>query len=694
MSDLNFTECLSKNCNVIEQVTVEELLDGRYFFIPSYQRGYRWTKKQIYDLCNDLLEYILKNSKKDGTFYSLQPLIVRKGMYKIAGADREAYEVVDGQQRLTTIFILYRFLAKELKYTSIQEVSRDYSKKELYHIYYQTRPDDYAALEKSGFTELTTSDIKDIDIAHISNAYHYMHSWLYNNKEDDSECAESTFIMFSKEDFATKTVKDLLFNLINNCNTSGSLQFILYELDMSKDAIREFLSENKGKIHLTDTEKIRALFMQRSNFENDIKNLKQLSIAKDWELIENTLHRNDFWSFISKDADFEDGRITKIFEYLFEKDPISKDVEPEGDYLFRYYYQIFARIKKKGGAEKVSTGVDDLWNDVMECFRMLQNWFYNPKVYNLVGLLVKHGHSIKKISAIYNMKSVVTNDDFIKELNCEIRRELIDSIPIEKGNPELGIGTGEEYIKLFYNVQKEKEKMPDLFRFLNVMEINKTIDNALSEVDKEDDEKKKSDIKRSSRDVISHIYRFPFEALDAFGWDIEHVDSATTNSLNEPKEQLEWLAEAEKSLNDILSKDAIYLTLKDAYSNTENKDKNGTLKNMVGHIHEITGETESDDQKNWIGNLTLLDSGTNRSYQNKIFAWKGNVVKNRIQAGVFVPVCTQNIFNKSYSGCSQTRWKWSIEDKRAYHEYMLKSIKDFKQKYPDKPISESCNNVK
>ena len=114
MSDSNLHSNLAINCNIIDQVTVSKLLDGRYFFIPSYQRGYRWTKKQIYDLCNDLLEFTLNENKKDGVFYSLQPLIVRKGNFNIAGELKEAYEVIDGQQRLTTIFILYRFLANIL----------------------------------------------------------------------------------------------------------------------------------------------------------------------------------------------------------------------------------------------------------------------------------------------------------------------------------------------------------------------------------------------------------------------------------------------------------------------------------------------------------------------------------------------------------------------------------------------------
>ena len=100
----------NKQVNEIKQMAVRDLLDGRIFFIPSYQRGYRWSKTQIYDLCNDLLEYALRKNKDQKAFYSLQPLIVSPGKRIVNGVEKDIYEVIDGQQRLTSIYILYRFL--------------------------------------------------------------------------------------------------------------------------------------------------------------------------------------------------------------------------------------------------------------------------------------------------------------------------------------------------------------------------------------------------------------------------------------------------------------------------------------------------------------------------------------------------------------------------------------------------------
>ena len=60
--------------NNIELKSVSELL-GMKFFIPSYQRGYRWTEQQVMDLLNDIWEF---SQKKTSEFYCLQPLVVKR----------------------------------------------------------------------------------------------------------------------------------------------------------------------------------------------------------------------------------------------------------------------------------------------------------------------------------------------------------------------------------------------------------------------------------------------------------------------------------------------------------------------------------------------------------------------------------------------------------------------------------------
>ena len=95
--------------NKIELKSLYELL-GMKFFIPNYQRGYRWTEQQVKDLLNDIWEFS-KKKKQEYEFYCLQPLVVKlmnaedKQKCQL-NADEKWYEVIDGQQRLTTIFLI------------------------------------------------------------------------------------------------------------------------------------------------------------------------------------------------------------------------------------------------------------------------------------------------------------------------------------------------------------------------------------------------------------------------------------------------------------------------------------------------------------------------------------------------------------------------------------------------------------
>ena len=66
------------------------------FVIEAYQRGYRWTKDEIEHLLNDIDEI------PDGQNYCLQPIVVKN--------KNGFYELIDGQQRLTTLYLIMKYL--------------------------------------------------------------------------------------------------------------------------------------------------------------------------------------------------------------------------------------------------------------------------------------------------------------------------------------------------------------------------------------------------------------------------------------------------------------------------------------------------------------------------------------------------------------------------------------------------------
>ena len=77
------------------------------FWIPAYQRGYRWKPLQVTQLLEDMREFCHRRNPQPEEFYCLQPLVLK-------AVEGGAYEVVDGQQRLTTVLLILRHFNERL----------------------------------------------------------------------------------------------------------------------------------------------------------------------------------------------------------------------------------------------------------------------------------------------------------------------------------------------------------------------------------------------------------------------------------------------------------------------------------------------------------------------------------------------------------------------------------------------------
>lgn len=93
------------------EVTMQSInyLFRKSFFVPTYQRGYRWTETQVKELLEDLYDFV-STKKDENDYYCLQPIIVKK--------KEDCWELVDGQQRLTALWLisaLYYCSNKEIR---------------------------------------------------------------------------------------------------------------------------------------------------------------------------------------------------------------------------------------------------------------------------------------------------------------------------------------------------------------------------------------------------------------------------------------------------------------------------------------------------------------------------------------------------------------------------------------------------
>ena len=85
-----------------KEFCVKNVFHGAEYVVPIYQRNYAWKKDEIEQLLNDINDV---SDNYDGKYY-LGSLIVNQ-------LGPEAFEVIDGQQRLTTLYLLLSYLNQE-----------------------------------------------------------------------------------------------------------------------------------------------------------------------------------------------------------------------------------------------------------------------------------------------------------------------------------------------------------------------------------------------------------------------------------------------------------------------------------------------------------------------------------------------------------------------------------------------------
>ena len=389
---------------MIEQKSIRDIIDKKINFnVPAYQRGYRWDKLNVTDLLDDLLEFMQDGSS--GKFYCLQPLVVKK-----IGENR--YNVIDGQQRLTTIFIILKYLENLLK----EENGID----EIYTLSYETRKDSKDFLQNIASKTQDESN-QNMDYFCMYQAYEAVDSWF---KDKISQ---------------KKTTKRKMLEIFTNSKDDRHIEFIWYEV------------EDSGKIPLTNAELIKALFLNVRNFlkecsKNEIIT-KQIEISKEWDEIEYTLQDDEFFKFLTKN-DYPT-RIELLFEILSEV----KNTE-----LDRYaIYRCFADMAKEDD-------LSHIWSDIKKIFLTFKFWFKDIEYYHLVGFLV--ASNILSIEKIYNATKDKTKNELRDFLKDTIKNNLRLSLNLKEEEIKIDNISG-----LSYDDDKDKKNIEKILLLFNIATI-------------------------------------------------------------------------------------------------------------------------------------------------------------------------------------------------------------------------------
>ncbi|MBY5883420.1 DUF262 domain-containing protein [Rhizobium leguminosarum] len=573
----------------IVQLLKDENDEQARYFIPSYQRGYRWNRIQVRQLLNDIWEFIqASDGRPRSSFYCLQPLVVKK-------LPDGSYEVVDGQQRLTTIHIIMSRLSTMM--ALLEKAS--------FVISYETR--DEAFLRN---IDLERSD-ENVDFHHMAEAWHAVDEWVNQHG-------------------APHALK-LLQHLLADEEIGHNVKVIWYELTSQDDAVAAFTRLNVGKIPLTESELIRALFLRKAGKEGTAS---QLHVAYQWDRIEHRLQEDAFWYFL-QNSSTQTNRVGLLFDLVAQT---WKDKENDDHAAFSYF-----------SAALAERGADAVWKDVNNTFLALEEWFEDRHLFHVIGFLLHHSdRSEREIGSLLQESRSMSKHAFQASLRQRIFNSLFGIAKPADGDSITDV-VRDQCAAVQY---RHAVKVRKLLLFFNIATL---LDNEKSNI------------------------RFQFDSFKKHSWDMEHIRSVSDERPNSPGDRVSWLKECRAFLATVTDDDKANQLIKqiDKYLKSKTiKPNDGTFEKIDSKLLAYFGEA-GEGGGNALSNLTLLDSRTNRGYKNAVFAVKRKILLENDQAGTFVPLCTRNVFLKCYSDTVANVTFWREEDADDYFNAICKTLTSF-----------------
>ncbi len=693
--------------NIIELRNIRSL-SGMNFYIPDYQRGYRWTTTQAIAMLNDFAEFIanVENSQKVSEgYYCLQPVVVKPRIWKDDNGNQiNGYEVIDGQQRLTTLYLLLTALFS--KDSRNKGRAKNF---ELFSICYQTRSDSHQYLERIADTDYRKQEAYEcIDFYHINMVFESFQKVLDEDKIDDFDRSLVNLILGEKmmpviEDENDEETDGKLIDRARN------VRLIWYEIGTDEKATVEdiFTRLNIGKIPLTNAELIKAMFLKESNFgkvtattDKDRKaqqlglSLQQNKIAEEWNVIEQKQQREDFWYFLgasSHDKEYET-RIEFIFDLMSDW---NNDVETY--HTFNHFQDLIMQVGTKKAAENV-------WKSFKDYFRELEYWYNDRSLYHLVGFLIECGHSISEIMNLRTEKITrhgeehtvqLKKDEFLKKIEGKVRKSIvgIDLDTLKYPNEDI------RKVLLLFNVLSaiENQSSDIRFPFDRYKKENWDKEHIASQTDKD-----KAEVPNNNSDRVAWIddmlYYFTGirdkDAQDSDGKPIEDamkkddwVIAKVDGYIKSEKKRVDKIADEKlrqrrseelKIVYDLLRTKRLSMMTPKQRNSEEKEEYDSLLKKLFRQTRAYFEEDRLDEEeKDKLGNMALLNESINRSYGNAYFAIKRMHIQDKDSEGIFIPLTTKNVFMKYYSKRVDSMLVWTHDDATGYLEAIKNKLSRF-----------------
>lgn len=586
------------------------------FTIEAYQRGYRWGKDEVEYLLEDI------NEIPDDQKYCLQPVVVKNV--------NDTYELIDGQQRLTSLYLIMKYLNA---YVDIK-----------FSIEYATRKSENGHIGSKELLE-TIDEIdlslpsNNIDELFIKKSYGIVKTWFNGEKS-------------KMESFANKL--------------KNHVTIIWYEVDDDEDSVNIFTRLNIGKINLTNAELVKALFLSRGKKISEgryagnpygIEEKKQHEIALTWDLMEKDLHNEKFWTFITNEkSDHYPIRMELLFDMI--------EMKPSDESNFYTFNRFYERFKN-------SDNRYDTWELIERYMQQLKEWYHSFDLFHHIGFLVATGTSVKSLLDIaMSTDNPIKKSDFKLRVLDMIREKMVFTVRDKDFGEEIDYAELNyedhskfiQYVLLLFNIETIRQKGDENVRFPFYR------------------------YKNEGTWSLEHIHAQNSESLK--------TNQEWKEWLEIHKKSLEGLevySDDKKQIEEVIDKMNTVITHinEKGYKGSIRDEFNAVAPAVIN----ILSDGDDKSQMHTLSNMALLTVGENAALSNSTFDVKRMKIIAMDKAGEYIPVCTRNVFMKYYSSSDTKLHFWSEEDRKGYISAMNNVLYDYKEKNSNKEIKLIRNRI-
>jgi len=612
--------------------------EAEKYYIAPYQRGYKWAAESDNDAVCVFMKDLIDASQHPDRKYRLQFITTKKTKIDKGENKEWVLEVIDGQQRLTTLTILLSVLEYIIDGNNEKAISN-------YKLLYDIRDNVTNFFQEYIYKHIDTlmsDDDWDVFVKRDSendepNIYDEQDIfYLYKAAQKIRKMLENEFS--GPKDDIEKFREYLLDKVV--------ITLIYIEHDYGIDSAEIFSNLNDNKVELKSSELVKGLILTevsrlpcaQRTISNEEKIELRAIMGRQWDEISHWANREDIGTFFF-DAKNDNDNVLDELLILLAVDYGFKDKISSKNDIFNYFLSQVKDDKKN---------VKDLFDKLKEIKAILNDWFNNDNIYNSLGYVLFRKKNRKKIPIFFERKN--TDDlPIIRYGKLELKKVLEEYICESL--------TTEDINTLQY--EDDSDEMHDLLLAIN---------------------------------VLGYENRFDFTKFGKEKWSLEHIFPQKPNEIKGISKQKDiyLLGPKDIDLLKALCGDnfekvrAKYEETKDIIESDYDLLSEKLKKEPCELDHkelEMLYKLVKIEKLNGIGNMALLTGKDNSSNNNGMFDKKRRNIVKRIIKGSFVPVHTYDVFSKLIlEEMDPNLTVWTEKDIDAHTKWIKNKIEEIRRK--------------